>query len=208
MTVLAFDLADEYRMPAMLLADGVLGQMMEPVDFDEIKVRQLPEKTWACNGHENKRKHNIINSLYIEPEVLENTVLNRYEKYKTIEEKEVLYEEYMTDDAEIILVSYGITSRVSKSAVKAARQNGIKAGLFRCISLYPFPSKRLNELTDRAKCMISVEMNMGQMINDIKVAIDCKIPVTHFGRNGGVIPTVDEIFGEIKRLSDGNKEVK
>jgi 2-oxoglutarate ferredoxin oxidoreductase subunit alpha len=208
LTVLAFDLADQYRMPAMLLADGALGQMMEPVDFDKIKLRSLPEKTWACNGHEHKRPHNVINSLYIEPEVLEKIVDDRFKRYASLEENEVLYDEYLTDDADIIIVAYGITARVAKSAVKAARQAGIKAGLFRCISLYPFPSARLNQLADNAKRMISVEMNMGQMVNDIKVAIDCKIPVTHFGRTGGVIPSVDEIFGEIVRLDKTQREEK
>lgn len=208
LTVLAFDLADQYRMPAMLLTDGALGQMMEPVDFDEIKLRSLPEKTWACNGHEHKRPHNVINSLYIEPEVLEKIVDDRFKRYASLEENEVLYDEYLTDDADIIIVAYGITARVAKSAVKAARQAGIKAGLFRCISLYPFPSARLNQLADNAKRMISVEMNMGQMVNDIKVAIDCKIPVTHFGRTGGVIPSVDEIFGEIVRLDKTQREEK
>lgn len=208
LTVLAFDLADQYRMPAMLLADGALGQMMEPVDFDEIKLRSLPEKTWACNGHEHKRPHNVINSLYIEPEVLEKIVDDRFKRYASLDENEVLYDEYLTDDADIIIVAYGITARVAKSAVKAARQAGIKAGLFRCISLYPFPSARLNQLADNAKRMISVEMNMGQMVNDIKVAIDCKIPVTHFGRTGGVIPSVDEIFGEIVRLDKTQREEK
>lgn len=201
LTGLAFDLADQYRMPAMILADGALGQMMEPVDFEERVARELPPKTWACCGHNNERKHNIINSLYIEPNVLEEIVIDRFKRYKALEENEVMYEEYLCDDADVVIVSYGITARIAKSAVKAAREKGIKAGLFRCITLYPFPTAALNKLADKVQRFISVEMNMGQMVNDVKVATDCKRPVTHFGRTGGVIPTVGEITDEIVRLS-------
>lgn len=141
LTGLAFDLADMYRMPVMLFADGALGQMMEPVDFAERTPRALPEKDWACDGHKNQRPHNVINSLYIEPDTLEQIVKTRYEKYKTVEKNEVLFEEYLNDDAEITVVAYGITARIAKSAVKAARGMGIKAGLFRAVTLYPFPGK-------------------------------------------------------------------
>ncbi|MFA6730169.1 MAG: 3-methyl-2-oxobutanoate dehydrogenase subunit VorB [Eubacteriales bacterium] len=201
LTMLAFDVADLYRMPAMVLADGALGQMMEPVDVEERAKRKLPEKTWAASGHGNARAQNVINSLYIDPPELERVVKERFLKYKKLEEDEVISEEYLTGDAEIVVVSYGITARVAKSAVKAARAKGIKAGLFRCVTLYPFPSRELNALASTAKRFISAEMNMGQMINDVKVAIDCKIPVTHYGRTGGVIPTVEELTAEILRLS-------
>ncbi len=201
LTGLAFDLADIYRMPAMILADGALGQMMEPVDFEEHVAREIPEKTWACRGHGGKRPHNIVNSLYIEPEVLEKTVVERFERYAKVEENEVIYDKYLCDDADIVIVSYGITARVARSAVKMARENGIKAGLFRPVTLYPFPVKELKEVANTAKQFLSVEMNMGQMVNDIKVAIDCKIPVTHFGRTGGMVPTVDEIYENIVKLS-------
>ncbi len=199
LTGLAFDLADQYRMPAMILADGALGQMMEPVDFEERQSRKLPEKTWACDGHDNKRPHNVINSLYIEPDVLENIVVKRFEKYKEIEKNEVIFDEYLTSDAEIIVVAYGITARIAKSAVRAARERGVKAGLFRCVSLFPFPAERLKALAlnGTVKRFVSVEMNMGQMVNDVKVAIDCVVPVTHYGRTGGMIPTVDEIKNEL-----------
>ncbi|MBR4799643.1 MAG: 3-methyl-2-oxobutanoate dehydrogenase subunit VorB [Clostridia bacterium] len=206
LTSLAFDLADQYRMPAMILADGALGQMMEPVDFERTKHRKLPEKTWACNGHANARKHNIINSLYIQPDELESIIKERYKRYKKLESKEVLCEQYLCDDADIVIVSYGITARIAKSAVKAAREKGIKAGLFRCITLYPFPVNQLAELSSHVKRFISVEMNMGQMVNDVKVAIDCRVPVTHYGRTGGVIPTVKEITDEIVRLSERSAE--
>lgn len=199
----AFDLADIYRSPVMLLADGALGQMMEPVDFEAKKERVLPEKTWAACGHGNKRTHNVVNSLYISPEVLEKTVLDRYERYKAIEENEVMYDEYMTEDAEICIVAYGITARIAKTAVKAAREKGIKAGLFRPITLWPYPKKQLAELADKVSKFLVVEMNMGQMVDDVKVATSCKKPVEFFGRTGGVIPTPDEILAKIEEMNGG-----
>ncbi|MDD4164394.1 MAG: 3-methyl-2-oxobutanoate dehydrogenase subunit VorB [Eubacteriales bacterium] len=203
----AFDLADIYRTPVMLLADGALGQMMEPVDFEEKPHRALPKKDWACTGHGGSRKHNIVNSLYIEPEVLEKTVVDRFKKYEQIEQNEVKYEEYLTEDAEIIIVAYGITSRIAKTAVRNAREKGIKAGLFRPITLYPFPEKQLDALADKEniKTFLSVEMNMGQMVKDVKLAISCKKDVYHFGRTGGVIPTPDEILTNIEKYVGGAK---
>ena len=200
----AFDLADIYRMPCMILADGALGQMMEPVDFEAKPERELPEKDWACCGHGGKRVHNIVNSLYIEPDELERTVLERFERYKKLEETEVKYEEYLTEDADIVLVAYGITSRIAKTAVRNARKKGIKAGLFRPITLYPFPADALNALSDKAGCFLSVEMNMGQMVNDIKIAIECKKKVYHYGRTGGMIPSPEEILAKIEEISGGN----
>lgn len=146
----AFDLADIYRMPVMILADGALGQMMEPVDFEEKKHREIPEKTWACTGTKDGRPHNIVNSLIIEPNELESVLEERYKRYAEIEEKEVMHEEFMTDDAEIIVTAFGITARIARTAVTAAREKGIKAGLFRPITLWPFPTKRLRELADKA----------------------------------------------------------
>ncbi len=200
----AFDLADIYRMPCMILADGALGQMMEPVDFGARTPRELPEKTWATNGHGNKRKHNVVNSLYIAPEELERTVLERFERYAEIEEKEVKYDTYLTEDADIVVVAYGITARIAKTAVRMAREQGIKAGLFRPITLWPFPQKELKALSETASAFLSVEMNMGQMLGDVKLAIDCAKPVSHFGRTGGMIPTPDEILVHIKKAMGGN----
>lgn len=196
----AFDLADIYRTPVMILADGALGQMMEPVDFESREERALPEKSWACNGHNNSRKPNIINSLYMAPEDLEKTIKDRFDRYEAIQKNEVRFEEYMTDDADYIIVSYGITARIAKTAIKSAREEGIKVGLLRPITLSPFPSEKLAELAESAKAFLSVEMNMGQMVNDVKVAINCKRPVKHFGRTGGVIPTPEEILEEIRSL--------
>lgn len=199
----AFDIADIYRMPAMILADGALGQMMEPVNFDARQKREIPEKTWACCGHGGKRPHNIINSLYIQPEELEDTVIKRFEKYEKIQQNEVKYDEYLVSDADIILVAYGITARVARSAVNMARAEGIKAGLFRPITLWPFPKKQLASLAETAKSFISVEMNMGQMIDDVKLAIECRRPAVHFGRTGGVIPTPGELLSAIKQQAGG-----
>ncbi len=202
LTAEAFDLADIYRMPAMLLADGALGQMMEPVDFSAFEKRELPEKTWATNGHGDKRTHNIVNSLYIDPKVLEDSVMARYERYAQIEEKEVKYEEYMTEDADIVLVAYGITARIAKSAVNAAREAGIKAGLLRPITLWPFPKAKIASLADTAKAFLSVEMSMGQMVDDIKLAVNGKCPVSFYGRTGGMIPSVEEITRETIALAE------
>ncbi|MBR4949808.1 MAG: 3-methyl-2-oxobutanoate dehydrogenase subunit VorB [Clostridia bacterium] len=201
----AFDLADIYRMPCMILADGALGQMMEPVSFDGMKKRETPEKTWATNGHGNKREHNITNSLFLKPEVLEKTVMERFERYKVIEENEVKYEKFMCDDADIILVAYGMTSRIAKNAIKQAREKGIKAGLLRPITLWPFPNKVLNELADTASHFLCVEMSMGQITDDVKLAIECKKTVDFYGRTGGMIPSPAEILEKIEKIAGGLK---
>ncbi len=201
LTAEAFDLADIYRTPAMILADGALGQMMEPVDFEIVTKREIPEKTWAANGTEGKRSKNIINSLFIDPNVLENSILDRYKRYDEICEKEVKYEEYMCDDADIVIVAYGISSRIAKTAIASARANGIKVGLFRPITLWPYPKKALAKLADTAKHFLVSELNMGQMVDDVKVAIECKKPVSFFGRTGGVITSPAELLAEIERIS-------
>ena len=203
----AFDVADTYRTPAMILADGALGQMMEPVDFDVALAdkREVPEKTWATCGHENKRKKNIVNSLYIEPDALEKSVLERNERYKLIEKNEVLWEEVMVDDADIVIVSYGITARICKSAIEMARAEGIKVGMIRPITLWPYPKAALSKAADTASKFLVVELNMGQMVDDVKVAIDCRRPVSFFGRTGGMLPTADDVLEEIKKLNGGKQ---
>ena len=200
----AFDLADKYRMPAMLLADGALGQMMEPVVFEDKKPETVA-KDWATCGHENKREHNVVNSLYIQPDTLEKIVKDRFEKYKYIEENEAKAECFMTDDAEIVVVAYGIAARIAKSAVRNARAAGIKAGLIRPITLWPFPSKVLREKAETAKAFLTVELSMGQMVEDVKIATEFKKPVAFFGRTGGMVPTTNEVFDEIVKLNGGNK---
>ena len=197
----AFDLADIYRMPAMILADGALGQMMEPVDFELAAKREIPEKTWAACGTEGKRKKNIVNSLYIDPNELEQTVIERFKRYDEIAEKEVKYEEYKCDDADIVIVAYGITSRIAKTAIAAARAKGIKVGLFRPITLWPYPKKQLGALAASAKHFLVTELNMGQMVDDVKVAIECKKPVSFFGRTGGMIPAPADVLAEIEKIA-------
>ena len=194
----AFDKADEYRMPAMILADGMLGQMMEPVELPEHKDRKLPEKPWAACGHENKREHNIINSLYLTPNALEDLVRARYERYKIVEEKEQRAEEYRTEDADVIVVAYGASSRVARSAVNKAREAGKKVGLIRPITLWPFPKKAIADYAEKVKGMLSVELNAGQMVEDIRLAVNGKVKVEHFGRLGGIVFTPDEVLNALK----------
>lgn len=201
----AFDLADKYRMPAMILADGMLGQMMEPVEMKGQSAEALPEKIWATSGHRGMRPKNIINSLYIEAGDLEDLIRARYERYKTIEETEQRSESYLIEDADIVVVAYGASSRIARSAVNAARQEGIKAGLIRPITLWPFPKKVLKASAKTAKTFLCVEMSMGQMIEDVKLAVECSRPVEFFGRTGGVIPSPIEVLGAIKQMAGGTK---
>ena len=198
--VKAFDRADKYRMPAMILADGLLGQMMEPVTFPEINPDAYDKSGWAANGHKMKREHHIINSLYLKPDELENSIIERYKRYDIIKETETEAELYLTEDCDILVCAFGATARVVKSAVNDARAQGIKAGLFRPKTLWPFPVKEINEAAKSAKKLLSIEMSMGQMVDDIRLAINCSKPVEFFGRTGGVIPTPAEVLGEIKRM--------
>lgn len=204
LTMSAFDLADKYRMPVMLLADGTMGQMMEPVSLPS-PVTEKIEKPWAVTGTEGKRKHNIINSLYLNPEQLEKTNIERFERYKLIEENEVKYEEFMTDDADVIVVAFGIAARVSKNAVRAARAKGIKAGLIRPITLWPFPKKALFNAAKTAKAFVSVELSMGQMIEDVELAIRCSRPVHLCNRTGGMIPSPEQVLDSIIKAAGGNE---
>ncbi len=205
LTFEAFDIADTYRLPVMIMGDGMLGQMMEPVVFGDHKGRELPSKDWACNGTQLKREHNIVNSLYIDPQVLEDTVLARQKKYDYILENEVKYETDSVEDADIVLVAYGTIGRVAKNAMLKARAEGIKVGLVRPITLWPFPSKALNDIASTAKAFISVEMSMGQMVEDVRLAVNGKAPVYFTGRTGGIIPQPTEILAKIKEVSGGIK---
>ncbi len=197
----AFDIADKYRVPVLLLADGALGQMMEPVDFDLIPKREVPEKPWAANGHENKRKKNVHTSLFLNPDELEQSVLERQKKYDIIDRDEVRCEHYMTDDADIVIVAYGITARICKSAIAACRAEGIKVGMLRPITLSPYPKKELAQLADTAERFLVVELNMGQMTDDVKVATSCRRPVDFYGRTGGIMPTPDDVAAKIREIA-------
>ncbi|MEE1153857.1 MAG: 3-methyl-2-oxobutanoate dehydrogenase subunit VorB [Acutalibacteraceae bacterium] len=194
---LAFDKGDQYRIPAMILADGMLGQMMEPVKLPESTNPKSFDKPWACCGHQNKREHNVLNSLFLTPSDLEALVIERYKRYDIIKENEQRWDEYLTEDADIVLVAYGASARVSHTAVDMARKQGIKAGLLRPITLWPYPTKAFETLKDTAKAFISVEMSMGQMVDDVKLAVECKKPVSFVGRTGGKIPTPGEVFDKI-----------
>lgn len=201
MTYLAFDMADKYRMPVMILSDGLLGQMMEPVVFPTVDV-QIPDKPWACCGHQNKRSHNIINSLYLQPDVLERSVNERFERYEIIKQNCTMAETDSCEDAEIVVAAFGASARVAKSAVHAARSKGIKAGLFRPQTLFPFPEKQLNKACENAKVVLSVEMNKGQMVEDLRLALNCRLPVEFFGRHGGIIPSVKEVLAQIEKIHE------
>jgi 2-oxoglutarate ferredoxin oxidoreductase subunit alpha len=200
----AFDLADKYRMPAMILSDGMLGQMMEPVIISKPETN-IPEKPWAVTGHGFKREHNIINSLYLQPEELERIVKERFKRYQTVMENEQIAESLYTDDAELVVVAYGATSRIATSAVKAAREKGLKVGTVRPITLWPFPEKELKKAALTAKAFLVVEMSMGQMVEDVKLAIGCSKPVYFYGRTGGIIPKPAEVLENIEKILGGAK---
>lgn len=202
LTALGFDLADKYSMPAMILADGTIGQMMEPVELESITPHPV-EKPWALTGTNMERKHNIVNSLYLQPDVLEKKNFERFERYATIEKDEVRYEEFMMDDAEYCLVGFGIASRVAKNAVTALREMGIKAGLIRPITLWPFPKDAIKKAAGKAKAFVSVELSMGQMIEDIRLAEDNEKPVYLCNRSGGMIPSADMIIDFVKNIEGG-----
>lgn len=200
----AFDLADTYRMPAMILADGMLGQMMEPVEIRGAENNKAPvEKPWATNGHQNKRPHNVVNSLYLKPQDLERLVRERFERYAVIEQKEQRAESYLVEDAELVIVAYGASSRVARSAVNSARAKGIKVGLVRPITLWPFPVDAIRAAAKTASRFLCVEMSMGQMVDDVRLAIECSRPVDFYGRTGGMIPTPAEVLAQIEKLAGG-----
>lgn len=196
----AFDKADEYRTPVMLLADGLLGQMMEPVELPEEKT-EFPAKPWATCGHNNEREHNVANSLFLQSDKLEKSVVARYERYEKIKATEQESERFMTDDADIVVVAFGAASRIARTAVVKARAQGIKAGLLRPITLWPFPVDAVKELAETAQVFLSVEFNMGQMVDDVRLAVEGKRPVEFFGRTGGIIPTPAEVLEHIEALS-------
>ena len=204
LTVKAFDLSDKYRIPAMLLADGTMGQMMEPVSLEGITEHKV-EKPWAVTGTQMKRKHNIINSLYLKPEELEKINFARYERYAEVEKNEPMWEEYMMEDAEYCVVAYGIAARVSKNAVTAARANGVKVGLIRSITLWPFPTEALAAAAKKVKAFVSVELSMGQMIEDIRLATGCSRPVTLCNRAGGMIPDPEQVLEAIAKSAEVNE---
>jgi 2-oxoglutarate ferredoxin oxidoreductase subunit alpha len=202
---LGFDLAFKYNNPAMILADGVIGQMMEKVILPEQKPRKTEEEIrkeqpWATLGKPKGRKPNIITSLELDSAVMERNNRRFQEKYKQIEENEVIFEEYLCEDAEYLIVAFGSAARISQKAVEVAREEGIKVGLFRPVTLWPFPKKQLKEYGKKIKGILTVELNAGQMVEDVRLAVECKIPVNHYGRLGGIVPTPDEVVEALRKL--------
>ena len=200
---LAFTLAFRYRNPAMILSDGVIGQMMEKVVLPEQKPRRTEEEVirecpWASTGRTRDRKPNIITSLELMPEAMEQRNLHLREKYRTIKEREVRYETIELDDADIMIVAFGSAARIAEKAIELAREEGIKAGLFRPITLWPFPEKQLAEAAHGKRGVLVVEINAGQMIQDVRLSVNGEEPVEHFGRLGGIVPEPEEIVKAIK----------
>jgi len=195
LTMLAFDLADKYRNPAVVLTDGFVGQMMEPIELEMTDVN-LPEKPWAVRGDAETRQ-NVVSSIFLAFEVMEKHVMLLDGKYKRMQAEEVRYETYMAEDADILLVGYGIVSRVLRSAVDHARAHGLKVGLFRPISLFPFPSLALAATAKNCGTVMVVEMSTGQMVEDVRLAVPGGVPVEFYGRFGGFVPSVDEIYGQL-----------
>jgi 2-oxoglutarate/2-oxoacid ferredoxin oxidoreductase subunit alpha len=195
---LGFDLAFKYRNPVMMLSDGAIGQMMEKVYLGPQKERSTVFPDWATTGKGADRPRNIITSLDLDPDGQEKFNHKLQAKYNLIRENEVRFEEFQCDDAEYLLVAYGTSARVCQKAVQLLREEGIRAGLLRPITLFPFPSKRLNELAGQVKGMLSVEMSAGQMVEDVLLAVNGKVPVKHFGRMGGIVTAPDEVVDNLK----------
>ena len=203
---LAFELAFKYRNPAMILSDGAIGQMMEKVVLPPFKPRRTTEEIakecpWAATGRIGMRKPNIITSLELRSEEMEQNNLRIQAKYKVIEKKEVRYEEYKTEDAEYLIVAFGSAARIAKKVIAIAREQGIKVGLLRPITLWPFPSGKIAELGKKVKGILSLEINAGQMVEDIRLAVECKVPVQWYGRLGGIIPEPEEVVEQIKKMT-------
>ena len=199
---LAFELADKYRNPAMMILDGVLGQMMEPVELPKpIDPKSLPKKDWAMCGTEKKRKPNVINSLDIDPYELEKHNIKLQNKYKKLQETEVRCELYNTEgDPDIYIAAFGTTARISKSVIEMAKEEGIKVGLIRPITLWPFPYKQVEEISKKGKPILTVEMNAGQMVEDVRLGVNGRCETSFFGRMGGVVPTDTEILENVKKI--------
>lgn len=198
LTILAFDLADRYRNPVLIFADGLLGQMMEPVTFEEREI-VYDNSNWALTGAKNRPPRQVT-SFNIDPYGLEKMNIELQKKYRQIEANEVRYEEFLTEDADVLIVAHGTVGRIAKSVVKMAREEGLKTGLFRPITLYPYPYDALARLGENVSLIMTVEMSSGQMLEDVKLAVCGKTKVEFYGRMAGVVPTPEEIFIHLKSL--------
>ncbi|HEY0751122.1 MAG TPA: 3-methyl-2-oxobutanoate dehydrogenase subunit VorB [Chitinophagaceae bacterium] len=197
---LGFDLADKYRNPVLMLSDGAIGQMMEKVEFKEYKRPVVDKSSWATTGKPKTRERNYITSLFIQPERMEEHNLKLEEKFRKIRENEVRWEEMKTEDADYLFVAYGLSARICQKAMDLARMKGIKVGLLRPITLYPYPYQRLSELAGQVKLMLSVELNSGQMVEDVRLGVNGKVPVEFYGRLGGMMPTPESVVHHLETL--------
>jgi len=202
LTILAFELADKYRNPAIVLTDGFVGQMMEPLELEYSEIVP-PEKPWAVKGTAETRK-NMISSIFLEPDELEEHQRRMEAKYIRAQQTEARWEEHRTEDADLIVVGFGIVSRVLRSAVDEARKQGIRVGLFRPITLWPFPSKALEAVALRAGKVLVVELSNGQMVEDVRLALNGQRPVEFYGRVGGNVPTVEELLAKVEEQVTAN----
>jgi len=197
----AFDLADKYRNPVLILADGALGQMMEKVEFKQYNpADHIPPKPWATVGKGANRERNFLTSLHIQPEKMEQINLALQAKYKSIAENEIRFESIRTEDADYIIVAYGLAARIGHRAVEIAREKGIRAGLLRPITLWPYPYAKIRELAKHAMGMLVVEMNAGQMVEDVRLGVEGRVPVQFYGRMGGIIPSPDEVVAALEKM--------
>ena len=199
----AFDIADQYRNPVMIVMDGLIGQMMEPIEWRPIPKRDLPPKTWAANGRYGRAEHNVINSLYIDPNACDEHNQRLTEKFEEIARNEVRWEEVRCEDADIVITAYGTPARIALTAIENLRAKGIRVGLFRPISLWPFPEKALGELAaqDRVRAFLDVEMSsVGQMLEDVRLSVEGRKPIRYLGHAGGVMPTVEEMMEAVEQL--------
>lgn len=208
LTVLAFELSDKYRNPAVVLTDGFIGQMMEPVTFPP-PTTELPKKDWAVRGTP-ETIDNLISSIYLVPEDLEKHNQKLQDKYARIEAEEVRYESYLMEDAKLVTIAYGIVSRIMRSAVELARQRGVPAGLLRPITLCPFPTQAISNACESSKGFLVAELSNGQMVQDVRLAVNGRVPVNFYGRSGGMVPTTEELVEQLEKtwhsLSSNNRE--
>jgi len=202
-TVMAFDLAFKYLNPVLILADGIIGQMMEKVVLPPFQPRmteaEISEKCpWATLGKPANRKPNVITSLALQAEEMETINLRLQSKYRKVEENEILYEEFSCEDADYLIIAFGITARICQKTVEMARNEGIKVGLLRPITLFPFPTPAISNYADKVKGMLTVEMSAGQMVDDVRLAVNGRVPVEFYGRMGGIVPAPDEVLAALK----------
>lgn len=202
---ISFDKAEIYRNPVMVVGDGMIGQMMEPIEFRELPKAELPAKPWATDGTKGQRKPNVINSLFLKPEELEDHNIRLTNKYNAMKENEQQWESFNLENAQVVCVAYGTTSRIVKNAITALKAEGIEVGLIRPITLWPFPEKAFAQIADSTKAVLTVEMSMGQMVDDVRLALNGRLPVDFYGRSGGMIPTPEAIEQKLREMVGGTK---